>query len=408
MRIAYYIHHTAISAGGIFTYSIGILRQIIKSDEIEKVVVITSEEIRERLNEFSSNPKVKIRIVDRNSLTVKTSYSISYFIYNFAILIRKYVLLNKLENLLKNLSTLINPYRKILESEGISIFHVPVQYSPIYKCKIPVIITMHDLQEYHYPEFFSRSEKRHRNINNKKAIYDSDHIIVSFKHVKKDIIKYFEVDEEKVSICPPPFADSWFLSKKETDWEELSNKYRIKKDYILYPAATWKHKNHTTLIRVLKNVIDDGIEINLICTGNKTDHFRNIKSVIEKLQLSEKVHFLGIVPEEDLIGLYKNTKLVVIPTLYEAGSGPLYEAMRYKVPVICSNVTSLPETMDNNEFVFDPDDVDILKEKIKRGLNDLNFREKNIENSISRMKLYNSYNYSSSFIKTYKRLNDTP
>ena len=49
----------------------------------------------------------------------------------------------------------------------------------------------------------------------------------------------------------------------------------------------------------------------------------------------------GIVPEEDLIGLYKWASLVVIPTLYEAGSGPLYEAMKYSTPVICSNVTSV-------------------------------------------------------------------
>ena len=147
-----------------------------------------------------------------------------------------------------------------------------------------------------------------------------------------------------------------------------------------------------------------GIEIELICTGNKTDHYKNIRSVIEELELSEFIHFLGIVPEEDLIGLYKNTRLVVIPTLYEAGSGPLYEAMRYKAPVICSNVTSLPETMSNEEFTFNPNDVVILKEKIKKGLKDVNFKEKNIENSTIRMKNYNNYNYSLSFIEMYKGL----
>ena len=404
MRIAYYIHHTAISAGGIFTYSIGILKQILKADEIKKVVIITSGEIKERLIEFVSNPKIEIKIVDRKKLSVKISYSISYIIYNLAVLIQNQLLTKRLSNLLKSYSTLINPYRKVIESENVSILHVPVQYSPIYKCKIPIIITMHDLQEYHFPEFFSSRERRHRNINNKKAIYDSDHIIVSFKHVKEDIVKYFKVGEDKISICPPPFADSWFLSKNETAWEELSKKYGIKKDYILYPAATWKHKNHITLIRALKILVDDGIEIELICTGNKTDHYKNIRSVIEELELSEFIHFLGIVPEEDLIGLYKNTMLVVIPTLYEAGSGPLYEAMRYKVPVICSNVTSLPETMSNEEFTFNPNDVVILKEKIKKGLKDVNFKEKNIENSTIRMKNYNNYNYSLSFIDMYKGL----
>ena len=84
---------------------------------------------------------------------------------------------------------------------------------------------------------------------------------------------------------------------------------------------------------------------------------------ISELNLSEAVHFLGIVPEEDLISLYKNSSLVVIPTLYEAGSGPLYEAMRYQVPVICSNVTSLPDTVSNDEFLFDPNDMKSYQKK---------------------------------------------
>ena len=159
------------------------------------------------------------------------------------------------------------------------------------------------------------------------------------------------------------------------------------------------------LIRVLKSIKDEGLKIELVCTGNKTNYFRNINTLIEEFNLSEIAHFLGIVPEEDLIGLYKNTSLVVIPTLYEAGSGPLYEAMRYKVPVICSNVTSLPETMRNDEFLFNPNDQNEIKEKIIKGLFDEGFKERNLENSKNRMDTLNQSNYYNSFVKVYKHLN---
>ena len=43
---------------------------------------------------------------------------------------------------------------------------------------------MHDLQEFHFPEYFSSQERLHRAINNKKAIEESTHIIVSFNHIK--------------------------------------------------------------------------------------------------------------------------------------------------------------------------------------------------------------------------------
>jgi len=120
--------------------------------------------------------------------------------------------------------------------------------------------------------------------------------------------------------------------------------------------------------------------------------------------LTEATHFLGLVPEEDLICLYKNSSLVVIPTLYEAGSAPLYEAMRYQVPVICSNVTSLPETIGNEEFIFDPNEVSEIAIKIKKILMDSTFREKNLMNSIERINYFRSFNYVQNFTDVYKSI----
>jgi glycosyltransferase involved in cell wall biosynthesis len=322
----------------------------------------------------------------------------------FSILLKKIIPSKKLTETLIHISNKINPYTKAISEKNFSVFHVPVQYSPVYGLAVPVIITMHDLQEYHYPEFFSFKEKIHRKINNQIAILYSDHIIVSFKHVKEDVLKFFKVTEDKVSICPPPFTESWFLSRNESSWEELSKKFELKKHYLLYPAATWKHKNHLALIKALKKLKDEGIEIDLVCTGNKTEYFLTIKNVIDELKLSEAVYFIGIVSEEDLIGLYKNAKLVVIPTLYEAGSGPLYEAMQYEIPVVCSNVTSLPETVGNNDFVFDPDNLEEIINKIKSGIVDEEFRKRNIQNSRDRMKELEKNNYSECFVNTYKKL----
>ena len=395
MRIGFYIHHTTISAGGIFTYSIGILKQLLKSDQIEKIIVITSEEVNEKLKEISEDPKIEIVNINRNDLIVKLRL-ICYFLL--------LILFTPVRNIFFKVFDWLNPYSKILTKENLSLFHIPVQYSPIYKTKIPVLITMHDLQEYHYPEFFSVKEKLFRKINNKIAILDSDRIIVSFNHVKNDILKYFKVSEEKVSVCPPPFADNWFAETKETDWSTLSKKYNIKKDCILYPAATWRHKNHLGLLEAMKNLVLEKDDIHLVCTGKKTEFYKEIQSKILDYDLSKNVHFLGIVPEENLIGLYKNARLVVIPTLYEAGSGPLYEAMRYGIPVICSNVTSLPETIGNEDFIFNPNDSDEILKKIKLGLFDEEFRKRNIQNSIEKMDKFRQINFYDNFIEAYNKV----
>jgi glycosyltransferase involved in cell wall biosynthesis len=404
MKIAFYIHHTTISAGGIYTYTIGILRQLFKSNEIEKILIITSKEISDTLVEFRNSDKLEIKVIERKIFFVNARLFIWYCLYItfqfFYLLICSYKFFNKLKHFISK----INPYNAVLDSGEIELLHVPVQYSPIYKTNVPIIITMHDLQEYHYPQYFSLKERLHRIINNKIAINDSDQIICSFDHVKNDIIKYFRVDERKVSVCPPPFADDWFLTKKESDWNLIQKKYNIKKNYLLYPAATWQHKNHLTLLESVKQIKENNLNIELVCTGNKTDYYSTIVKKIEELRLTNNVHFLGIVPEEDLISLYKNSSLVVIPTLYEAGSGPLYEAMRYQVPVICSNVTSLPDTVSNDEFLFDPNDTKALTEKIKIGLKDEKFRNRNIENSKKRMEYFSKINYAKNFVEVFQKL----
>ena len=404
MKIAFYIHHSTISAGGIFTYSIGILRQLVNSPDIEKIIIITSKEVADTLAEFRKNKKIEISIVDRKNILVNLMFLNWYGLYIVTLFVQKLVLAKVSFNRVKQFLAKLNPYQIIFKINEIDILHIPVQYSPIYKANTPVIITMHDLQEYHFPQYFSLKERLHRFINNRMAIYDSDHIIVSFEHIKKDIIKYFNIDSEKVSVCPPPFAEDWFLNKNESDWNQIQKKYNLKKKYILYPAATWEHKNHLTLLDAVKKIRNEGLDYELLCTGNKTKYFSILVIKIKELQLSDSVHFLGIVPEEDLISLYKNSALVVIPTLYEAGSGPLYEAMRYQVPVICSKVTSLPDTVANNEFLFDPENVSELVMKIKSGLIDEDFRRRNIENSKQRMEYFRKKNYSENFIEVYKRL----
>jgi glycosyltransferase involved in cell wall biosynthesis len=404
MTIGFYIHHTTIFAGGIFTYTIGILKEILKSKEVEKVIIVTSSEVNDKIREILSDSKLQVVNINRTDPAVKVKLFIYFFLLTFSILLGKIIPAKKLAETLVHISNKINPYTKTLSEKNISLFHVPVQYSPVYGLAVPVIITMHDLQEYHYPEFFNFREKIHRKINNQIALLYSDHIIVSFKHVKEDILKIFKVTGDKVSICPPPFAESWFLSKDESSWEKLSGKYNLKKNYLLYPAATWRHKNHISLIKSLKKIRDVGMEIDLVCTGNRTVYYKTIQSVIDELDLTKAIHFLGIVPEEDLIGLYKNARLVVIPTLYEAGSGPLYEAMRYEIPVVCSNVTSLPETVGNSEFVFNPNNLKEMTDKIKSGIVDEDFRTRNIQNSRERMNELEKNNYSQSFINTYKKL----
>lgn len=406
MRVGFYIHHTMLKAGGIFTYSIGILKLLLKQQEIEKLVIITTPEVKHSLKDLVDSTKIEFQLLNRNSLFNKFRLFLSYFLYDTFIIYKHYFPCSRVLTKLKVISNFINPYKRVIERSKVKLLHIPIQYSPIYNITIPIVTTMHDVQEFHFPEFFTASERLHRAINNLKSVSESDHIIVSFSHIKNDLIKFYSVADEKISVCPPPFADDWFSSKNESNWITLKTKYSIQKKYILYPAATWPHKNHINLIAALNKIIKLGTDVNLICTGNKTDYYSDIENYIKEYELIDSIKFLGIVPEEDLIGLYKNSELVVIPTLYEAGSGPLYEAMRYKVPVVCAKTTSLPETIQDERFVFNPKNVDELSNLTIKMLTDENLMNENIFNSEKRMKELGNKNYFETFSVVYAKFSN--
>ena len=99
--------------------------------------------------------------------------------------------------------------------------------------------------------------------------------------------------------------------------------------------------------------------------------------------------------------------MVVIPTLYEAGSFPLLEAMTLGVPVICSSVTSLPETIEDVRFIFNPLDIEAMAHLILQMLENDKLRNGNILNSKNRIRELQKINSAVAFLNAYRLvLND--
>lgn len=283
---------------------------------------------------------------------------------------------------------LLGPLAEVVHVEKIDVIHTPIQFFPNLTFSAPMIVTLHDLQHFHYPDFFTQKEIEFRNTFYKKSAQFAERVIVSFGHVKDDIVKFYDIPPEKIDICPLGIDKPKKVDQKR--FPSIRRRYGLPERYLFYSANTWRHKNHMGLIRALKIVHERyGIKIPLVCTGMKyPDYSPELEKAVKELGLDGLVRFTGYIPEDDMHILLKNSTLVVIPTLYEAGSFPLMEAMAYEVPVICSNVTSLPSTIGDERFIFDPKDTDRMAKKIAEILNDGKLKEESIENSRERVKDY--------------------
>jgi glycosyltransferase involved in cell wall biosynthesis len=285
----------------------------------------------------------------------------------------------------------LGPYRRWLSrihcDLRYDLLHFPFQVPPRATFRCPFIVTMHDVQELHFPEFFSPETRLQRADLYWGAISQASRVVVSFDHVKEDLLKYFRLPDARVVVIPVPYSECGFADLPGTDSIDFSSSYRDLGRYFLYPAQTWRHKNHLGLIDAFERVCQRYSEpLSLVCTGVKNDFFhQEIKERIDRCSAGSRIHFLGVVPQEQLKWLYRNALSVVVPSLYEAGSFPLIEAMQLQSPVLCASTTSLPSTIGDLRFVFDPRNIEQMADLMFRMASDPDYRQQGIYNSRLRM-----------------------
>ena len=89
-----------------------------------------------------------------------------------------------------------------------------------------------------------------------------------------------------------------------------------------------------------------------------------------ELGISDDLRIPGWTSDEDLEGLYALAVACVFPSLYEGFGLPVLEAMRRRVPVACSDRSSLPEVAGDAALTFDPEDVGAITAELERLLGD--------------------------------------
>jgi glycosyltransferase involved in cell wall biosynthesis len=113
-----------------------------------------------------------------------------------------------------------------------------------------------------------------------------------------------------------------------------------------------------------------------------------VYETVARLNLEQQVVFLGRVPSEDLVYLYNASRLLVHPSFYEGfGLTPL-EAMTSGVPVVASNISSLPEVVGDAALLIDPHDIEGLTVAIWRVLTEKELREDLVCKGLKRAEVF--------------------
>ena len=263
----------------------------------------------------------------------------------------------------------------------------------------PVVLTVVDIQQEYFPQFFSKEELERRRLTYRASAEKASHIIAISGFTKKSLVELYNIPDGKVSVTHLGYDDKVFKKFYGTEVDEFRTRRRLPSKFMLYPAATWPHKNHINLVRAYKIMKERfRFEDKLVFTGIKKQNHSVVTKEIERLGLKEDIIHIGYLPYEDLPLLYGAANLMVFPSFFEGFGIPVVEAMATGLPVACSNATCLPEVVGDAAILFDPEDPDDIAVKVHM-LYDGDLRNVLIEKGLERAK---SFTWESTAVETLK------
>jgi len=257
-------------------------------------------------------------------------------------------------------------------------FNVPVFYDS------PFIITIHDLILKRFPTRRASTlgpikywlKNLAYQIVISSGIKRAKKIIAVSEFTKQDILKYFQVDSEKIQVV---YEGSPSIKKLKIK----NSKFKIKNPYLLYVGNAYPHKNLERLILAFEKLNKEKKNLKLVLVG-ELDYFYNR---IRKTS-PNNVIFTDFVSDQELADLYQSASLYIFPSLCEGFGLPPLEAMTHNLPVVSSNFSCLPEILGQAAIYFNPQDINDMINKIKKVLNNKKLQEKLVLEGKKRIKIY--------------------
>ncbi len=257
---------------------------------------------------------------------------------------------------------------------GLDVLHSP-DFIPPHKPSCKSVITVHDLAFLLYPHFLTRESARYYGHID-QAVRWANQIIAVSESTRRDTIQHLGVPEDKITVVYEAANPIFRPVDREVARQQVHNRHGVDAPYILFVSTIEPRKNVPTLIQAVWQLLECyKADVHLVLAGGKGWLFEDAFAVVRELKLDSRVHFVGRVSSEDLLFLYNAAELLAHPAFYEGFGLPPLEAMACGLPVVVSNVASLPEVVGDAGLLIDPHDVDELTVAMWRVLNEQALRQ---------------------------------
>jgi glycosyltransferase involved in cell wall biosynthesis len=269
---------------------------------------------------------------------------------------------------------------------------------------VPTAYSIHDIQQVHFPEFFTAEELVEREAAFTKCVDHAAAIQASSRYMARDFCDYFaKLDESNVVVIPEG-VDIDLFSRRRPD-NDVVARYRLPDSFLFTPAQLWPHKNHVTILKALVRLRDRGLVVPWVLTGAKYGASDSIFEFIAANGLEDQVSHLGLVPLEDVIALHQRARFLVTASLYESSSIPILEAAAAGTPIIAGRIPPHEEMAEHLEMrLFTPSDDGELADLLEEAWADQDISRSQVEANRVGIKRYSWDNAALMYLDLFERL----
>lgn len=268
------------------------------------------------------------------------------------------------------------------------------------------IVTVHDMTYKRFPETVRFKTKQMLNLNLKKSLKRADIILTVSEFSKSEIITYFPEVKDKIRVVYNGVDLDVFKPLLDENIKiSIAKKYNLPERYMLYLGTLEPRKNLERLIDSYYLLLKEFDDVpKLVLAGGKGWLYDSIFDKVSTLWLEDKIIFTGYVAEKDVAPLISGAEVFLFPSMYEGFGMPVIEAMACGVPVLTSNVSSLPEVAGDAAVLVDPFSVEDIKNKLKLLLIDEALRKRLNKAGLKRAKRFSWDVVTKDLYEIYKEL----
>ena len=252
----------------------------------------------------------------------------------------------------------------------IDVLFVPAHTIPIIHPARSIVV-VHGLEYEIVPQAYTRWERFYLRQSIKKSCQWAKKIIAVSHNTKKDLIRLYKINPQKIEVVYEGFAlnnlDKWKTKMGNQSFPGFQ-KDLLDKPFFLFVGRLEERKNVVNIVKAFSHYRfqNPSSREKLILAGKKGYNFEAIQKEINRSNFSQDIVLKGYISDQEKYFLYSSASLFLFPSLYEGFGLPVLEAQASGTPVITSNLSSLPEITDKDYLKRKPTEKNLsLSQQLK-------------------------------------------